>query len=120
MTHKRKWLNLLVLMMVLCGLVSGCTPKSEPPEELIGTWEGVQFHAENEITFNKDGTFSEFLMGQNITGTYSVDGNRITFRFSGTTMTYTFRITGEDITLSLILTYEGIDYPYGKRLSGYR
>ena len=102
----------LVLSLILCASLIGCNIIQS--NQIVGTWvnQGL-FGIETELTFGRDGSYTERMGGLSITGTYSIDGNRIivTTPLLGTVVYSNFRISGNRLSY----TFMGTEYIFTRR-----
>ena len=109
MVIKRAWLGILAIILVFGVLISGCSVQNQ----IIGTWVGNTLGIETELTFGRDGTYTERALGLNISGTYSIHGNRI---IVNTALIGT--ITYDDVRIDgnrLFYTFMGTIFTYTRR-----
>ena len=100
---KKKILLVFVLFISIFVLV-GC---GKEKSELVGTWKGLtdgesrDNQIETTFVFNEDGTAeysNEF--GITSTGTYEIDGNKVTIKLTVWEKVYEFKITDNKLTLT--------------------
>jgi hypothetical protein len=100
---KNKWFVgfcvLLAVGFVLAGCNTGSDPSGEHDPALVGTWEETW----ETMTFNSDGGFIVYLMGQSVTppnATWSTSNGVISLDFIGRTRpeTASYSISGNKLT----------------------
>ena len=93
---------LILLAVVLCFTLVGCE-KANNNKEIVGQWknneiEGVEF----VYTFNEDGT-GKYEYGENVDNfKYTIDGNKISFKYTDEemeTFDTTFSIDGDTLNI---------------------
>ena len=101
---------MMTLAAVLCctmTMLTACHNGSSTMEDLIiGKWTLVSFDGKtqtegigSEWEYQSDKTFKYYIQGQTISGTYTIDGNRITMTAQDTPWTVTVKeITPSQMT----------------------
>ena len=86
---KTRMLSRIIAVVLILSLIFVLTACSSKKDKLIGTW--VDSDKTEELTFNKDGTFTYTVYGNaNGTGTYEVEDDTLTANFdNGVTITAT-------------------------------
>ena len=108
MKNRKNLLGILAMALVFGALLIGCS-KSNP---LIGTWSGSTMGTESEITFGRDGSYTEKTGGMSVSGTYSVDGGKCSITVEGVgTIDYDFVVNGKELTY----TFMGIPFTFTKK-----
>ena len=92
-----------LLTIVVCFVLVGCG-KTDPSKEIVGKWkndtEGYKFI----YTFNADGTGEYDAAGSIMKFKYTIDGDKISFKYleqeeNMTTMDTTFSIDGDTLNI---------------------
>lgn len=107
---------IVALALCLCMLAAQVVVA----ESLVGEWGGTirliqdekGFNTYGKVTFNANGTFAVKVMGGTATGSYSYDGNSITFSNVKTNMGLTVGTT------KLALSLDGDDFEISGSLLG--
>ena len=81
MFTKKNGLVILAIMLVL-GIVAA-NIHAQSNNQLIGTWVGNIAGAPVVLTFDSNGSYTESAMGETMTGTYTVEGNKIIIKSPG-------------------------------------
>ena len=81
----RKIIAMAAMLALTLGLLSACGTKSV---NLVGTWDGVLYGVETELTFAENGGFT-MKTGDTVLG-------RGTWALSGSALTLTYDTDGED------------------------
>lgn len=99
----------MVLALVLCTvlLLAACGGSSSP---IVGKWKD-ETTGMSTIEFKADGTLSAAALGQTITGTYKIDGDKITTNVLEQEATATFKVEGNKLTI----TSDGVSTVYDKQ-----
>ena len=108
MAGKKGFLGIFVMVMLI-GFVFVSCGNSNP---LVGTWTGSNMGIDTEITFGRDGTYTERSGAMSISGTYTVQGNTATITVAGLgTIDYDFRVDGRQLTYNFM----GMTFSYTRR-----
>lgn len=89
----------MVMSLVACGCEKG----------IVGTWSSESEFLGQKITssytFNEDGTYESAIIGIKQTGTYTIEGDKMTIKFNSSvgvmTETYTFAVDGDELKLTM-------------------
>jgi hypothetical protein len=137
-----KWLramrrSVLIVCAGLVPIVIGCDGTTEPPAELVGTWDATSLLVDGfdlmdegmtlTFTFTSGGEYSYTVAndqldfcdpGPNCTdsGDFTVSGNQITFD-PGTVWeeTYTYTLTGSTLTITATFGASTFTFTFAKR-----
>jgi hypothetical protein len=99
----KKMYKLTVLAFTALALFVGCDDSTStgsnggtPSEsDLIGTWEVVDAPTEQSYTFEEGGDL--VINPGNISGSWSIDGDELTYEFSGLSQTYEVSLKGDEL-----------------------
>ena len=98
----KKYLTLLFLVCAVALTFTGCcnsfesdggNPSGSGSGSIIGTWYGGQAGASLTLTFKEGGSFSyttSVTPGTSVSGTYTLDGSKVTVRTSYMSSTGTY------------------------------
>jgi len=93
----------IVVLFIFVGL-SGCTnnPLNTERNRFIGSWVNSTYGIQTTYTFFNDGTCSIPFGYMHVQGTYTVEGNQITFKYEPSFMdVYKFSFSSDGNTLYL-------------------
>ena len=93
----RKRIAIVVLVMCAIFLLAACGSASSSP--IIGTWKD-EATGLMTIEFKDDGTLSVSALGQTQTGTYQVDGDKITTKVGDDEASVTYKVEGDKLTIT--------------------
>ena len=91
---------IMVLVLVMCAvyMLAACGNAAANP--LVGKWKD-EATGMASMEFKDDGTANIYFMDQLAgSGTYTIDGDKISMTASGQTETGTFKIEGSKLTLT--------------------
>lgn len=114
--------KLMILLMVGCLLVlAGCGKKTYTTVDFVGTWDSDYELGSETIEFHSDGTFEKvansFLGSLYLTGSYSVENDKVIVSFdqTGEIDTFTFEFVDANKMIWTLDSMEDVDYTYIKR-----
>jgi hypothetical protein len=104
---KQKAVILVILLVVGCVIISGCTTSGDK-DKFIGTWKGTYSWAGNftrkvptTIAFYSDGTYIAVLPLINDNGTWSVANGDLMKTRGNDTKVYSYTFSKDDAALTM-------------------
>ena len=93
----RRALSVMLAVLALCCLV-GCGGEEQTGNDLIGTWiyEGDR---ETEMEFFEDGSLRVLSDGNEMQGSYTLDGSQIEMKIEEQSQSGIYQIDGDQLTI---------------------
>ena len=90
-----------LLVFVMCFALVGCG-KANSNKEIVGQWKNDEYGYDFTYTFNEDGTGEYDAAGTIMKFKYTIDGNKITFKYTDEdidNLDTTFSIDGDTLNV---------------------
>ncbi len=99
---KNYFLIIGIVVLLVCVGLSGCSSNSQDNKRFIGSWVNSTYGIQTTYTFFSDGTCSIPWGLMHVQGTYTIEGNQITFKYDPSFIdVYNFNFSSDGNTLYL-------------------
>ena len=116
----KRWLYVLLIVLVAAltlSVLTACEPKPENQDLVAGPEAGVYYYddegIEYQIALAAGNRFTFWVMGENLSGEYTLTGTELVFDFTGDKADLTATLSDEVITLE----YSGAQLRFLKKLA---
>lgn len=119
MKKTRKFISVVLTLLILCLSVTGCSQSNDPKDLLVGEWESVTWQlyiigpkSMSTIEFFSDGTYTS--NAADCHGRYTIDNNRIKLEATyGEPLVCSFSTDGK--TIIFTIDNDEHEYKYTKK-----